>query len=116
LWPALLSLAGWGAEGLALYVLLVGFGAKCSLALAVFFYATATLAGALIPVPGGLGVTEGMLQQQLVHLGGVATGSATASMILCRVATLWWAVLVGFCALAVLRSRYPLFARGGVRA
>lgn len=73
----------------------------------MFFYATATLAGALIPVPGGLGVAEGLLQSQFVQLGGVAPGPATASMLLIRLATLWWAVVVGFVALGILRGRYP---------
>jgi uncharacterized membrane protein YbhN (UPF0104 family) len=82
-------------------------------ALSIFFYATATLAGAIIPVPGGLGVTEVMIQEQLVQLGHVAPGAATAAMILVRFATLWWAVLVGFGALALLRTRYKgLFAAG----
>ncbi|NLE87990.1 MAG: flippase-like domain-containing protein [Myxococcales bacterium] len=107
IWPTLLSLVGWGAEGVALWWILLGFGAEVSLPLAVFFYATATLAGALIPVPGGLGVAEGLLQSQFVQLGGVAPGPATASMLLIRLATLWWAVVVGFVALGILRGRYP---------
>lgn len=105
--PTLLSIVGWGAEGLALYTLLWGFGTPAPLALTVFFYATATLAGAIVPVPGGLGVAESMIQQQLVHLGKVPQAPATAAMILIRLATLWWAVAVGFIALALLRKRYP---------
>ena len=92
IWPTLLSVLAWACEGVALYVLLRGFDAAVPLGVAVFFYSTATLAGALIPVPGGL---------------GVAAGDATASMILVRFATLWWAVLVGFAALGMLRLRYP---------
>jgi uncharacterized membrane protein YbhN (UPF0104 family) len=107
LWPTLLSIAAWSCEGVALYVLLVGFGAAVPLGVAIFFYSTATLAGALIPVPGGLGVAEAMIQEQLVRLGGVAPGDATAAMILVRFATLWWAVAVGFLALAILRLRFP---------
>lgn len=107
IWPTLLSIVAWGAEGYALHVLLLGFGANIGLAVPLFSYATATLAGALIPVPGGLGVTEGMLQNQLVHLGGVSAAVATSSMILVRLATLWWAVLVGFLALGCIRSRFP---------
>jgi glycosyltransferase 2 family protein len=106
IWPTLLSIAAWGAEGVALWVLLQGFAENVRLSLAVFFYSTATLAGAVIPVPGGLGVTESMIREQLVRLGDVAVGSATAAMILVRFATLWWAVLVGFAALAVLRTRH----------
>jgi uncharacterized membrane protein YbhN (UPF0104 family) len=105
--PTLLSIVGWGAEGLALYALLWGFGTPAPLALTVFFYATATLAGAIVPVPGGLGVAESMIQQQLVHLGHVPAAPATSAMILIRLATLWWAVVVGFVALGLLRARYP---------
>lgn len=105
--PTALSVAAWAAEGVALWVLLRGFSAQVPLGVAVFFYSTATLAGALIPVPGGLGVAEGMIQEQLVRLGGVPHGDATGAMILIRFATLWWAVAVGFCALAVLRLRFP---------
>jgi uncharacterized protein (TIRG00374 family) len=111
LWPSFLSVVGWGAEGAALYLLLTGFGVSVSLSLAVFFYATATLAGAVIPVPGGLGVAESMIQSQLVRIGGVDSGSATSAMILIRFATLWWAVIVGFVALAVLRRRFPTLLR-----
>lgn len=105
--PTLLSVVAWGAEGVALYVLLVGFGQTVALPLAVFFYATATLAGALVPIPGGLGLVEGMLREALLHLGHVEPGAATAAMILVRLATLWWAVVVGFIALFVLRLRFP---------
>jgi glycosyltransferase 2 family protein len=105
--PTALSIGAWAAEGVALWVLLRGFSAEVPLGVAIFFYSTATLAGALIPVPGGLGVAEGMIQEQLVRLGGVPHGDATGAMILIRFATLWWAVAVGFCALAVLRLRFP---------
>lgn len=105
--PALLSVVAWSLEGIALYVLLVGFGQQVLLAPACFFYATATLAGAVTPVPGGLGVTETLIQQQLVRLGGLSAGAATSSMLLVRLATLWWAVLLGFVALGVLRLRFP---------
>jgi len=110
LWPSLLSVVAWAFEGLALYYVLLGFDIHAPIPLVVFFYSTATLAGAVIPVPGGLGVAEAMIQQQLVHLGGVAMGAATASMLLVRFATLWWAVVVGFIALFILRARYPSLA------
>jgi uncharacterized protein (TIRG00374 family) len=105
--PSLLSIVAWGLEGVALYVLLRGFSADVPVALATFFYATATLAGALTPLPGGLGVTETLIQQQLVRLAGVGASAATASMLMVRLATLWWAVAVGFLALGVLKLRHP---------
>ena len=93
--PTLLSIVAWFLEGLALWVILRGFGEHTPVLVACFFYATATLAGALIPVPGGLGVTEGTLEQQLQHFGGVSPFTATSAMILVRFATLWFAVLSG---------------------
>jgi glycosyltransferase 2 family protein len=107
LWPVLLSLVGWGLEGLALHVLLGGFGQHPAFSFSLFFYATATLAGALVPVPGGLGVTEAVIHEQLVHVAGTPEGIATACMLLIRLATLWWAVLVGFVALGCLRLKFP---------
>lgn len=107
LWPTFLSVIAWSSEGFALYVILRGFNASVSPAAAVFFYATATLAGALVPLPGGLGIVEGMIKGQLTQVGGVAAGPATAAMMLIRFATLWWAVIVGFLALFLLRLRFP---------
>jgi uncharacterized protein (TIRG00374 family) len=105
--PALLSVLAWGSEGTALYTLLGGFEQHVPWTLCVLFYSTATLAGALVPVPGGLGLVEGMLREAMLHLGGVEQGVATAAMILVRLATLWWAVVVGFIALFLLRLRFP---------
>jgi uncharacterized protein (TIRG00374 family) len=107
LWPTFLSVVAWASEGFALYVILRGFGATIAPPVAVFFYATATLAGALVPLPGGLGIVEGMIKGQLTQVGGVAAGPATAAMMLIRFATLWWAVIVGFLALFALRLRFP---------
>ena len=47
--PTLLSCGSWALEGGALYVILEGFGEKPAPQLALFSYATSTLAGALIP-------------------------------------------------------------------
>ena len=107
IWPTLLSLVGWALEGVGLWLILQGFGLSTPLTLAGFFYATATLAGALIPLPGGLGVTDKLIEEQLARLGGVPSAAATAAMLLIRFATLWFAVAVGFAALGVLRLRHP---------
>ena len=112
-WPTLLSIVAWSLEGIGLWVILQGFGQVSALARTMFFYSTATLAGALVPVPGGLGVTEKLLEEQMARLGGVPAATATASMILIRFATLWFAVAVGFAALGLLRGRYGRAVLGG---
>lgn len=107
--PAGLSIVAWAFECLALWIVLKGFDVDMSPLVSAFIYATATLAGAL--APGGLGVTEGMLQAQLVELAHIPKGESVAAIFLVRLATLWFAVAVGFVALAILRRRHPsLFA------
>jgi uncharacterized protein (TIRG00374 family) len=104
--PSLLSAAAWTLECLALWIILRGFGQATSIPLATFFYATSTLVGAIVPVPGGLGVTEGSLMGQMTNIGHVDKGIATAAMILVRFATLWFAVIVGFVALSWMKRRH----------
>ena len=113
IWPTLLSIAAWALEGIALWVILGGFDEHPPLTTTAFLYATATLAGALVPVPGGLGVTDGLLEGQMAALAAVAHETATAAMLLVRFATLWFAVAVGFIALALLRARNPSLAASG---
>ncbi|MRG93244.1 lysylphosphatidylglycerol synthase transmembrane domain-containing protein [Polyangium spumosum] len=112
-WPTLLSIGAWSLEGIGLWVILRGFAEQASMPLTMFFYSTATLAGALVPVPGGLGVTEKLLEEQMARLGGVEPATATAAMILVRFATLWFAVAVGFAALALLRAKHGAAVLGG---
>jgi len=114
--PTLLSVVAWSFECLSLWVILRGFGESTSVPLCAFFYATSTLAGALVPVPGGLGVTEGALSEQMMNVGHVDKGTSTAAMILVRFATLWFAVLVGFLALSLLKRRHPGMLAGAEAA
>jgi uncharacterized membrane protein YbhN (UPF0104 family) len=105
--PTVLSIGAWSLECAALWVILRGLGQATGFGLAMFFYATSTLAGALVPVPGGLGVTETTLRGQLHEIGHVTPAASTAAMILVRFATLWFAVLVGFVSLSILKRRHP---------
>jgi uncharacterized protein (TIRG00374 family) len=113
--PAVLSIAAWSLECVSLWVVLHGFGQSTPLGLSTFFYATSTLAGALVPVPGGLGVTETSLQEQMQALGHVSPTVSTGAMILVRFATLWFAVLVGFGALSLLKRRHPYLLASNAR-
>jgi uncharacterized protein (TIRG00374 family) len=105
--PSVLSAGAWMLECLALWVILGGFGESTSIPLSTFFYSTSTLVGAIVPVPGGLGVTESALMGQMTTMGHVDGSTATAAMILVRFATLWFAVIVGFVALTLIKRRFP---------
>jgi glycosyltransferase 2 family protein len=109
--PSLLSIGGWSLEGVGVFLILRGFSVNPELSQTMFCYATATLAGALVPVPGGLGVTEKVLEETMVSAANIPEAAATASMILSRLATLWFAVIVGFAALAILKRIHPRLMR-----
>lgn len=107
---AVLSVAAWFAECAGFWVVCRGFpGApSVSIEIATFIYALATLAGALSMLPGGLGVTEGSMAGMLqLMVAGFAKAPAVVATLLVRFATLWFAVAIGFVALAFFRTRYP---------
>ena len=109
--PTILSVVAWSLECLALWVILHGFHRVTSVLGASFVYATSTLVGALIPVPGGLGVTEPAMKGLMQQLSNVDPATATGAMILVRFATLWFALIVGFAALSILKRRHPVLLR-----
>lgn len=108
LWPTALSLVAWACECAALWLIVRGLGGGASLAVSSFVYATATVAGAVAMLPGGLGGTEVMMISLLQGLtgGGVSETAASAATLLVRLATLWFAVGVGAVALVVFRRRF----------
>jgi glycosyltransferase 2 family protein len=90
-----LGALAWFFECVAFLAVLRGFGeAGVTLLGATFTYATATLAGALSMLPGGLGATEASMAALLSGLGVTRDVSAGATLVI-RACTLWWGVLVG---------------------
>lgn len=96
-----LALIAWGAEGVAFYVILEALDVHISLQLAVGIYSVSVLVGALSFIPGGLGTTEAVMVL-LLKLVGADTPTAVAATLICRLATLWFAVMIGAVVLAVL--------------
>lgn len=99
----LLGVLSWGAEGWGLYLIVKALGADVAWHMAVGIYALGILIGALSFIPGGLGSTEAVMAALLV-LAGVDPAVSVAATLICRVATLWFAVLLGAVALAVLTA------------
>ena len=98
-----ISVIAWGAEALAFYWMLGWLGADISLSFAIFVYALAMLAGALSFLPGGLGGAEAVMASLLV-LKGMTMPAAIAATVFIRLATLWFAVVIGL--VALIRSRH----------
>lgn len=90
----LMSVLAWGAEGVGFYLIVRSLDIETSLWISVGIYSISTLAGAVSFIPGGLGSTEAIMGLLLVHEGASAS-EAVAATVLCRVATLWFAVAIG---------------------
>ncbi|HED07326.1 MAG TPA: flippase-like domain-containing protein [Ignavibacteria bacterium] len=100
----IVSVIAWLAECLGYYLILRNFGIEINFMWASFSYAFANIVGTVSMLPGGLGVTEGSLTFLLLGKGVSKTTAVTTTFI-ARVATLWFAVLVGVIALSLLHHR-----------
>ncbi|MDN5870263.1 MAG: flippase-like domain-containing protein [Nitrococcus sp.] len=104
------GLISWGAEAVAFYHVAHVLDIPIGPVVAIGIYATAMLVGALSFLPGGLGSTEAVMVSLLV-LAGAPVPAAVATTTVVRVATLWFAVVLGVVALAATetsRRRYSL--------
>ena len=89
-----LGVVAWFAEGLGFWWLLLALDHPLPLSTAVFIYAFAMLVGALSFLPGGLGGSEAAMVA-LLSLNGFPEASAVSATLICRLATLWFAVGLG---------------------
>ena len=90
-----LGMVGWALEGVAFHALLGWLGADIALPTAAAIFLIAILSGALSGLPGGLGGTEATAIT-LLALQGVSFETAVLATAIIRVATLWFAVGIGF--------------------
>jgi uncharacterized protein (TIRG00374 family) len=100
----IISLCSWGLEILAVYLCAWGIGAQTPFLMVVFIFAVSSLAGALSMVPGGIGVAEAGLAGMFRTVAGLGAGAAVALTFLIRLATLWFAALIGVAGLLVVRA------------
>lgn len=84
----------WLAEGIGFWWLLGALGHPLPFLLSVFIYAFAMLIGGLSFLPGGLGSSEAVMIT-LLSLNGFSQPEAVTATLICRLATLWFAVALG---------------------
>jgi glycosyltransferase 2 family protein len=99
------SIFAWFFECLGLYFVINNFGVDnlvyVDIFVSTFIYGFATIAGAVTMLPGGLGATDASIAFLLVSLKNVANNVSIAATLLIRIATLWFAVLVGILAVLI---------------
>ena len=111
-----LGFLAWAAEGLALWVIIVGIGGRVDPMAALPISAAAALAGAVTALPGGLVGFEGSMVV-LLQQAGLTAPVASLATLLTRLATLWLAVSIGLVAwLGLLRARGSGGMAGAVTA
>lgn len=99
----ILALIAWGAEGIGFGILASVFEPQRLDPLeATGIYAAAVIVGGLSFLPGGLGTTEAAMTALLVARG-FPLSEAMLVTLLCRLLTLWFAVLLGWIAVFGLR-------------
>ena len=109
-----IGIFAWGSEGLALYFICDALDLGIDPLVAISLYSIAVLLGALTFMPGGLGGTEVVMGLMLMAMGASSADALVATLV-CRIATLWFAVLIGLIAMASLGWRqYSLFAEESV--
>ena len=99
-----ISFLSWGLECLAGYLCSVGLGTDMPFLLVVFVFAVSSLIGVLSMLPGGIGAVEAGLYGQFVTVAGLPAGLAAALTVMIRLATLWFATLVGIVGLFAVRT------------
>lgn len=102
-----MGIIAWGAEGVAFYYILEFLGVEIDLSVAIGIYAASMIVGAISFIPGGLGSAEAVMGGLLV-LAGVSMPVAIAATLVCRVATLWFAVAIGIVFMLLLERKQPL--------
>ena len=106
-----LGIVSWAGECAAFFLVLIGLGVDPSwqlLVVAIFVLAVSSIVGALSMLPGGLGVADASVTGMLLLLvpdDAMTRGTAVAATLLIRFATLWFGVIIGVIALAVLERR-----------
>src|SRR5215204_6228811 len=98
-----ISFCSWGLECAGVYLCAVGLGVEGPFLLIVFVFALSSLLGVLSMLPGGIGAVEAGLYGQFVAVANLSTGLAGALTLVIRLATLWFATLLGICGLLLVR-------------
>lgn len=103
----ILSGIAWFSECIGLFIVLriflINTDVNVNILIATFIYGFSTLVGAIAMLPGGLGATEAMITGLLVSLK-IPINISAASTIIIRVATLWFAVLLGIISVLIFEK------------
>jgi len=100
----LIGVAGWLAEGVAFWLLLGWLDIPLPFSTATSIFLVAVLAGAVSGLPGGFGGTEATGIALLV-LQSIPPESAVIAIVIIRMTTVWFAIMIGLFAFPIAEAR-----------
>lgn len=103
LYSSLLSILYWLIISLAVYFILQAFNVTINYLSVIPTFIASLFLGAVSFIPGGIGVAEGSLVG-LLALQGIELSFAVVIVVVIRLFTLWYGVLIGFIALKMSRG------------
>lgn len=89
-----MSLIIWLIECISFYLILIKFDISISLVSSFFTYLFSIFIGSISFLPAGLGITDGSIALLLSN-SGISNEIAISSAFIIRIATLWFALIVG---------------------
>ena len=98
-----ISFCSWGIEVLAVHLCVVEMGAETPFLMVVFIFVVSSLGGALTMLPGGIGAAEAGMAGMFDTVAGLSAGTSVALTFVIRLATLWFATLIGIVGLLLVR-------------
>lgn len=101
----ILGVVSWGCEAYAFAIVGQAMGSETPILIFAGIYAISMLIGAISFLPGGLGSTEAVMYLLLISIG-MDSSVAVSATLLCRITTLWLAVLIGFIALFIVETKF----------
>jgi uncharacterized protein (TIRG00374 family) len=106
-----IGFVAWSLQGVALALTFMGLGVSGGWELvlpSIFVLASAMIAGSLLLVPGGIGVAEASIVGLSQLLLEVTAQVAAVAALITRLCTLWFGVVVGVAAIAIITRDNPL--------
>lgn len=97
------SIAAWLVESTAVFLIFMGFGIDLTFPIILFIFSFSSIIGAASMLPGGIGVTEGGMIGLLL-LQNIDYTMAFSVVLLVRIVTLWFSVVLGLIALKKLTN------------
>lgn len=91
----LLTIASLAAFTVTLYLTLLGFGLAVTVPVLLLSVILPTMLGRIVPIPGGLGVTEAGMVGFLTAMGQLETNATVAAVAIFRIVTIVFPALLG---------------------